>query len=148
MSFLAPHAIDDMIATYGWMIQYVSGSDTQPSFTYTVGLTAKGLPELVVFSMQAKMARFTLNQMARRLVSGEAVPIDVRLADTFDGGDAQLVHADRDLADKYMHQARYRYPDYHALQLVWTDPGMHFPWEEGYADKFIALQPVLRHRRN
>lgn len=133
-----------MIDKHGWMVQAVFAGNDQPGFAYTVGLAAKGLPELIVFSMPPGFARTTLNHLAHRMSTGETIPLNTRLTCVFDGADAQLVEANRELTDKFMYQALYRDPHYRALQLVWTDPAMLFPWEEGYGKKFVFLQPLLR----
>ena len=134
-----------MIDKHGWMVQAVFGSKEQPGFAYTVGLAAKGFPELIIFSMPPEAARTTLNHLAHRLTTGETIPLNTRLTCIFDGADAQLIEASRELTDNFMYQALYRDPNYRALQLVWTDPARLFPWEEGYGQKFVFLQPLLRH---
>ena len=41
----------DRLTLERFVVQSVSGSRTQPEFSYSVGLTAHGLPELIVVRM-------------------------------------------------------------------------------------------------
>lgn len=136
---------DQMIARHGWMVQAVFADPPsgQPGFAYTVGLAAKGLPELVVFALPQEYAMVILNQLAMRLTKGETVPRNHRMSDLMGGADALLLPAARERADEFMFQALYRYPDYQAVQVVWTDPAKKFPWEPGYQARYIPLQPLL-----
>lgn len=135
---------DQMIARVGWFVQFMSGRCTgTPSYAYTVGLSAKGLPELLMVTEGPPTAVVVLNETAQRLANGEAIPLNVRLTDILDGADAMLIPTYEARAHTYLHEARARYPDFQAWQLVWTDPAGHFPWEPDYAARFIPKQPVL-----
>jgi hypothetical protein len=138
--------LDAKIARYGWAVLGVFGEHDAPPFAYTVGLAAKGWPELIVFGLPLDVARQFLNQLGRRLRDGEQLPLDTAMLGVAEGFPAQLVAVPRQASDQYMFATRRRYPDYRALQLVWTDKAGRFPWERAYDPQFKALQPVLRSR--
>jgi hypothetical protein len=141
MPILSP---DDMIARVGWFIQFQSGRCAgTPSYAYTVGLSAKELPELLMVTESLPTAFVVLNKTAQRLANGEAIPINLRLTDILDGADAMLIPTHHTRTDPLMTLAKDRYSDYQAWQLVWTDPAGAFPWEAAYQTRFIPLQPVL-----
>jgi hypothetical protein len=137
---------EQIIARVGWMVQLVfSGpGEDEPSFAYTIGLAAKGLPELITFSLPAEIAYYALNVLAKRLVDGEQIAIGERVADALQA-DVILTHTAITLTDRYMFQAKNRDPHYTALQMVWPDPKTgSFPWEAGYGERYAKLQPLLR----
>lgn len=67
---------EELIAKSGWMVQSVIG---QPPFGYTVGLSRRGLPELVMVGLPPKTAHTILNAIARRLVDGACTIEDGKL---------------------------------------------------------------------
>lgn len=138
--------LDGLIATNGWAVLGVLADVDAPRFAYTVGLAALGLPELIVFGLPLEVARHFLNQLGQRLRAGEQLPLDTDLHDVAEGFASQLVAAPRQASDQYMFATQRRYPHYRALQLVWPDRAGRFPWDGGFDQRFMALQPVLRRR--
>lgn len=134
---------DAMIARHGWAVQAVFAEKDSPGFAYTAGLSAFGLPELIVFGLPPPVAHQLLNQLGRRLRDGEALSQDTDLLDVVEGYPARLVPAPRSATDQYMFATQRRYPHYRALQLVWSDPAGRFPWDPAFDPKYRPLQPVL-----
>ena len=62
------------IAAHGWTVVGVFGTAEEPgpSFAYTVGLSAKELPELAIYGLPAQVAHSVLNELARRMVAAGA----------------------------------------------------------------------------
>lgn len=141
-------SMDDMIARYGFAVQGVFGSDTSPAFSYTVGLAAKGVPEIIVFGLPPQVAHAFLNALGRRFTTDGVPALDTDLHDVAEDYPARLVPVPRLEADKYMFATKHRYPDYTALQLVWTDENSRYPWDAGYNPKLVEQQPVLRSTLN
>lgn len=135
---------DAMIAKYGWAVQAVFAGDDSPAFAYTVGLSKKGLPEVIVFGLPQQVAHRFLNDMGRRFTNSGVPALDTDLDDVAEGYPARLVPAPRGEADKYMFATQRRYPDYTALQLVWTDKNRRWPWDFGFEQSLVKQQPVLR----
>jgi hypothetical protein len=136
--------IDDMIARYGWAVQGVFGSPTSPAFSYTVGLAAKGLPEIIVFGLPSQVAHQFLNALGRRFTADGVPPLDVNLLDVAKDYPARLLPVPREQADQYLFAAKHRYPAYTAVQLVWTDENSRFPWDAGFDPALVSRQPILR----
>ncbi|MFP5218882.1 MAG: DUF4262 domain-containing protein [Actinomycetes bacterium] len=121
---------------HGWLV--VDGPDGAAS---TVGLTPRGLPELVVLGLPTDVGGALLHDLAERLLSGDLAgegvgdgePIDGLL----DGRAPVLLTVDRDLpspAAEVYGTARLR-------QLVWPDADGRMPWDDGFAHP--DLQPLL-----
>lgn len=141
-------SLDKLIAEHGWAVQGVFGSADSPSFSYTVGLTAKGLPEVIVFGLAPEDGAVFLNLLARRFTTDGVPALDTNLDEVAEGLPAQLVAAPRSETDKYMFATGARYPGYTALQLVWPDANAIFPWQDGFDPGLVRYQPILRQHLN
>ncbi|WP_299571518.1 DUF4262 domain-containing protein [uncultured Williamsia sp.] len=131
----------DRIRRFGWAVNAVSdiceqceaaGETPECSFAYTVGLALRGAPELAVYGLPSTTAGAVLNEMSDLLaveywknlvddheeITLDALDVPVRLIEMVDTLD--LIHA------------RAVFPNVPALQVVWTDGKLFFPWEEGY----------------
>ena len=53
-----------------WTVLQVLPDKSGPVFYYTVGLTARGLPELVLFGLDSKTGQKALENIAAMLVAG------------------------------------------------------------------------------
>jgi hypothetical protein len=136
--------LDDAIAQFGWGVQGVFDPEGEkPHYAYTVGLAAKGLPELLVFSLPSPVMFDFLNNLAVRYVTQGLPPLDTDLHDIAQGLPARLLPIPRPVADQYMQQALHRFPDYSAVQLVWPDECARFPWDANYSIP-ADVQPILR----
>ena len=73
-----------VIAQHGWAVQGVERDRIHPPWAYTVGLTARGRPELVVTGMQLDRAAQLLNDVAAHVVHAAAPSPGEQIA--LDGG--------------------------------------------------------------
>jgi len=133
----------DMIAQHGWMIQGVGAGEGEPSFSYTIGLTEKNLPELITIGLPLQVAHSILNELARRSSIGQSIegehtnlanmPLRVRVVESL-----------KIIETKYAMGVSDVYPTHHRqyLQLVWPDTEGRFPGESGY-DSERFRQPML-----
>jgi hypothetical protein len=133
--------VHPIVERCGWMVQAVGGSRVHAPFAYTVGLSAQGLPELLVTGQRDERAARLLNAVATRVLDGDLlIPGEgyhlpqsgpcmevVALAQP----DAHLLVA----VDVYG-------PNVEAVQLVWADDRGRWPWERGFRSA-RGGQPVL-----
>lgn len=145
-AFLAQ--LEAKIKERGWVVQYVfpEEGNSSPSFTYTTGLHAHGLPELVTFSLPPETSQRLLNEIAADLMLRKATKQTA-------GGDythanwvfpLYLLEADPELASEYATFAWNRSNGAaRFLQVVWPDPYERFPWDPRYGTKFKGMQPLL-----
>jgi hypothetical protein len=130
----------------GWAVIGVFADEANgvPGFSYTVGLTAKGLPELITLGLPEDSARHILNDAARRLLAGERfesgqilhelanLPLSVRLVD-----DAN--------ARSTAYSAFRHFPDgCRFLQLVWPNRSGAFPGDPECEQRFVDIQDIAR----
>ena len=130
------------IRRFGWVVNAVSdicehceaaGETPDRTFAYTVGLALHGAPELAVYGLAPDLGCDVLTEIVDLLavedwkalvddheeITLDALDVPVRLIEMVDTLD--LIHA------------RAVFPDVPALQVVWADEKLFFPWEEGYA---------------
>jgi hypothetical protein len=129
-----------MIDEFGWAVRNV-GAGPEPgeaAFSYTVGLTSFGHPEVVITGMPFKPAQTFLNNIGA----------DVRDGKRFEAG-----ALNEDLApvpvlflsvlrDEGLVAVRQVYGSCSAVQMVWPDSAGRFPWIAGYNNPPDA-QPLL-----
>jgi hypothetical protein len=128
------------IAEYGWQLQLVEGDAADPPLCYTVGLTARGLPELLLTGRGTNETATILNSLAQSAVHGGLVlepgmelvffQRRVHLA-PIAAPDGVLL-----IADSLYGSSRLR-----ALQVVWADDSDCLPWEQDVVD--VLTQPLF-----
>ncbi len=121
-----------MIEEHGHIVQSIPGEQSVPTFSYSVGLTLKRLPEFLLIGLSPEIASVVINGMAKRFAENPAIasePIEglvsvpVRLREL--SMEAALVHC------KVIRPVLGRTPD-RIFQIIWPDPDGHFPHEPGY----------------
>lgn len=127
------------IAEFGWQLLLVEGTVTDPPLCYTVGLTARGLPELLLTGRGTHETAAILNTLAGMAVhEGLALEPGMEIS----------------LPQRRVHLAPVEAPDgvllvadslygrtLQALQVVWADDSDHLPWEQTVVD--VLTQPLF-----
>ena len=137
--------IDATIDTHGWIVMTVFPTDADGCwFSYTAGLAAKGLPEIILTGLPGEAAQPIINGLAQRMVDGEALPTDTPLERILANAYKPILkEIPRGRADEFMIQTKVRYPRYTALQLFWPDASGRLPWDEGVSPVFRKQQVDL-----
>lgn len=129
-----------LVKRHGWAVQHVLASGAgEVDYAYTVGLTGRGLPELVIFGLGHDAARSVLNAVAGRLVAGEQVEAPARLRGVVKGYDVTVMT----VTDFQLLPLAFKVagvPSIRALQIVWPDGQGRWPWEPGSG---VATMPLL-----
>ncbi len=122
-----------LIQRHGWAVigVFPAEGDTGQPFTYTVGLTAQFLPELVVYGLDQHSAAALLNTVAANMVAAGELKAGDRLTDVLtDGRALAVIDLDpADAADLAMVHNIYG-TVLSARQVIWPDPDGKFPWEK------------------
>lgn len=121
----------------GWAVQYVE--DPRMPFAYTAGMTAYGLPELLMTNVSPARAARVLNGSAQWLLDGMTLSAgqQVRLP----GGPlAEVVEVDH--PDVHLPVAVAIHGPLRAFQLVWADGRGRWPWSADFCDQ-ESRQPVV-----
>ncbi|NIH82130.1 DUF4262 domain-containing protein [Amycolatopsis viridis] len=132
----------EIIGVHGWAVMSFEGNGSRPPWAYTVGLTARGRPELVVTAMAPLPARDVLNDVAAHLLRtgepdlspGERLPGPGNLLLEAVAVAVPPVHL-RTAADLFGLEIR-------ATQLVHADARGRWPWCPGWHGPG-GRQPVL-----
>lgn len=127
----------ETVAKHGWMIQGVFGGIP---WSYTVGLAAKGQPELAITGLDANTAGRVLNGVAGRMVH-DLLPITQAVKGQL-MGDYELrpTPCRLDNPDYPMSLARVYAqvsvpPLLTAVQLLWPDTAQRYPTHRSYDAK-------------
>lgn len=135
-----------LINEFGWAVTAVLPDlgESRTTFAYTVGLTERDLPELVVAGLDPLIAKELLNDVAERISSsGEWFSHGQRVTDLLDGYDVIIVGGPAtDALLPGMAYARYGKERVRLQQIVWPDPYSRFPWDDGYLYP-AHVQPLL-----
>lgn len=124
----------------GWAVQAMERHRAHPPWAYTVGLTLRGLPELVVTGMAVLEAGRLLDDTAEHLVHS-CVPSPGRRFGLPGGPLLEVVKVARPWAHLLV-SARLFGEGIEALQLVHADGAGRWPWERDYVG-VLGGQPVL-----
>lgn len=136
--------LEELIARHGVAVITVGPARDAPSFSYTVGLSDDGLPELLVLGLPAEVAQPVLNTLAARLRREGALRLNEPLTDVFAGTTAVLHEVPLARSAPYVRVAAHRRAGVlRVLQLIWPDAAGRFPWQAGCEPSFLAAQPLL-----
>lgn len=134
--------LQEGIDQFGHIVQYVAGT---PPWAYTVGLTAKGHPEVILLGLGPDSAKAILNDTAELLKEGR-----VQVGEPFElqpGGAPLMLLPVKpaEVTGEWFNVARayYRTDDLRALQLVFSDPNHRFPWNPDVQEAYKTQQPLL-----
>jgi len=134
------------VREHGWFCTNVFAEEDSPGFSYSTGFWLDlGYPEIVVFSLDSKVAHSVLWDVYRDVKGGKAFPIDRRIPDLFGNTDAFLFPVAETHFPHYLGWSRWFYgtSGFRCLQLVWPDKSGLFPWEPGADPAFAKSQPDL-----
>ena len=123
------------------------GDGTFPPFTYTVGLTDMGWPELIVAGINPQIGTLLINRIVAHYLEIGVVPADgVELSgDTLDFTYPTRLKQRNDAVNTHMFQAVYRQervegPAPTALQIIFPDEDGRFPSDPGVDEKTVRVQ--------
>jgi len=132
-----------LIRDCGWAVQGVEPDRIHSPYAYTVGLTKRGKPELVITGMRIPRAAGLLNDVAAHLLHA-AAPEHGEQVQLVDGPLIEFVAVEVPSAHLLVACELYG-PSVRALQIVHADDRGHWPWETGYRG-VRGGQPVLGSR--
>jgi Domain of unknown function (DUF4262) len=124
----------------GWAVQSIERWRDRPPWSYTLGLSQFGRPELVVTGMEWESAVWLLDGAAGHMMHA-ADPVPGEQVAWEDGPLTEVVTVAEPWAHLNMAVELYG-PKIRALQLVHADDHGHWPWDA----YFRGVQPVLGSR--
>lgn len=139
-----PDYLDHMrglIDRIGWAVNAVERSGLHPPWSYTVGLTEAGRPELVATGLSEVHGRVMLDDVASHLMHSDTVLTPGEQIPLVGGPLIEIVELPEPSAHLYVATELYG-KQIRALQLVHADDRGHWPWDVGYRG-VRGGQPVL-----
>lgn len=135
----------------GFTVLAQLGSEDEPGFAYTVGLscTLAALPELIIMGLAPPIAQRALSIIAERLRAGEELPIDTDIQGVFSNKlpvRLRTIAPDRFIeyglwAQLYRKDVAQLGDLPRTLQVLWPNGKGQFPGDPAY--KLRRLQPLL-----
>lgn len=131
----------------GFSMIHVFGSEDCASFTYTIGMVHKGLPDLIMFGVPMQFIGMVWNQYYDELITGRREPI-LGLNDDFFNLPIYALECDpAKVIEKYGLQAA-NFAEAIGVparfnQWVFSDKEGKFPWDADFAEEFKGMQPIL-----
>lgn len=137
--------VKDSVARHGWHVQHVlPGEDGSPSLSYTVGLTAKGLPELAIVGFDPNLHHRLLNDVARLMTEQGRRFVDWSESREVIQG-YPVVFRSVPSPERVALFAVNLFPDANLflLQIVLPDAAGLYPWDAGCDPQYVRLQAAL-----
>lgn len=124
--------LNGVIREHGWAVQGVERHGDQPAWAYTIGLTERGQPELLVTGLPLSQARILLNNVASHMINpaghGPSPGDRTQLAN---GRQLEIVAVSEPL--EHLRFAVELYGDsVQACQLVYSDLEGRWPWDRDH----------------
>jgi hypothetical protein len=132
-----------LIAEHGWAVRNVmagpeEGDDVE--FSYTIGLTALGHPEVIILGMPSEHASTFLNMIGDEVQRGGRFDHGT-VTGEFTSDDSPVVFIRAEDTERLTAVAEV-YGRVDALQMVWPDSTGRLPWQNGYRNP-PETQPLL-----
>lgn len=136
------------IAQYGLSISCGCPVHDDNPVVHTVGLTAQGLPEMILIGLKStQMIGQFMNVFYTEVLKG-VKPASPRLETDYFNFPLAMVDAVTEQAKKFAPNAfafarSTGLPEPRFLQWVWSDDKGLFPWQSGFNATMIHRQPIL-----
>jgi hypothetical protein len=138
-----------IIRCKGWAVQAVFGTGEQSPYAYSVGLSAKGLPEILVIGAPAILASNLINECAKAIIGGSLqvadrqpvtflskMPLALQLDD-----DVETMLAVMTAARRWGIETGHSVS---AVQIMLPDPCGRFPWDHDCKPKYRDIQSAAK----
>lgn len=141
------HAFDDitdLVARHGWAIRHVlaDAAAGQAAFSYTVELTSRGWPELIITGLPSTVADVFIRNAVDVQVENGPFRSGDRTDELTEAGDVVFLSAD-DVSG--MTATTGIAGAFTALQLVWPDSAGHFPGKRAIETRADRSRCLERH---
>jgi hypothetical protein len=130
-----------LIEEHGWAVRNVMAGTAadEVCFSYTVGLTAFGHPEVIILGMPYESAQEFLNLIGDEVRRGSRYEHGTVTGEFTDDARVVFIHAEN--TDR-LTAVEDVYGRVNALQLIWPDSTGRLPWQQGDRNS-LGAQPLL-----
>lgn len=140
---------DRQVQEYGHAVQGVFGTETDPSFGYTIGLQDAGWPELIIVGLGYPNSGILLNDVVAHYRKLERAPAAGDVLTELGNWPLAVAPCGSAAVGEYLCRAGYRaerrgMPAPTALQLIYPDREGRWPTDADYDHDYMdPLQPCL-----
>jgi hypothetical protein len=134
------------IREYGWFNNRILPEDDLPGFNFTTGFQVTiGKPELIVFDLPQETAHSILWECFRRMKEGLILEAGKPYDEFLERFAVHFQPVDKAHYYEHLGWSRWFYgnDDFDCWQMIWPDKAGLFPWQAGYEERFLTLQPDL-----
>jgi hypothetical protein len=137
------------IEELGWHNLHVGEENGLPSFSFSLGHFYKSNhPEIIIIGLPPETANQLLNIAVVKVVGAkDKIEPYRKYKDFTEGLSVAFVPVNLEHYGEYLGYANWFYGSmkkpYPALQMVWPDREGKYPWEKGYDERFLQIQPIL-----
>jgi Domain of unknown function (DUF4262) len=135
----------DIISKKGWAVQGVMGGKASPSFCYSIGMSAKDLPELLIVGLDVKMAGHFINGICEKMIDGSCIAKDGEFVAEVANVPLQLRELDFNDVENIMYGAiRFNKTGkpLKFIQVIFPDEKGFFPGDSRCEKKYSDLQSL------
>lgn len=142
--------IDD-IEKFGWSVVMIRETEYLPAFAYTVGIWEKfGKPEIIAFGLDVDTLQCLVNDAGNIFKSGNEITLNRSYDDFLENLNVQFVDVNEHNISDYFGFGIEYYGSKHfpAIQLIWPDHYIRFPWDKDFETELNHRQPLLDRNMN
>ena len=130
------------IEKFGWHVQ---GVGDNPVFTYSVGLSMLGFPEVIISGLPIGSAHLFINMIGSEMKAGKIFQIGKKYFGYAAKEDIPMVFIEVE-PKHYLERmcvCNKMYGEVKAIQMVWCDADGVFQWEEGFDENYRNEQDLF-----
>ena len=136
----------EKIRKHGWACMQVFEEEQHPGFSYTTGFfSSLSKPEVIVFSLNDKLAHTILSNIYNDLKSGAEFPEGKEVYNVLEALPVCFLNVSKAYYAEYLGWSRWFYGNesFPCQCLVLPDKSGLFPWQHGFDDNMRDLQPDI-----
>lgn len=141
--------VNQLVNDHGWAVLSVGASPTCPTYTYTIGLTKRGYPDVFVMGLTPSVAQPILNAIAQRILDEEVQPIDGAMIQGAANMALHLKKLESNVASHFALGANRFCKEnsfsFEILQVMLPDVNHKFPWDDGCDANMVKMQDAAAH---
>jgi hypothetical protein len=143
--------LDDIKACGRTVLSVFPDEDTGDySFSYSVGNSIMDLPELLLFAMHPRDARWLINLLSEQMIERGRKFDDGELVSMGGPCPVCVIDASDSVKNEYTIQVKHMLTkvglenEYRVMQIVLPDPDGLFPWDDGCSEPYAQMKVCRR----
>lgn len=134
------------VESHGWHVIKVLEDETGPRFGYSVGLYHSfSHPEILIIGLKLELIHSIINEIGERIRKGEEFMQGKYYSGLIEGFNCYFLKVNNKFYKEYVGYNLWYYENssFPLLQCVYPTVKGIYPWEPGWPESIITLQPLL-----